>query len=167
MAEKKPAKATAKQTATRTSSKASTKASDGFTAEERAAMQERARELKASARRGSSASKAAGESDLLAKIAEMTEPDRAMAERIHAIVMASAPDLAPRTGSGMPAYGQDGDVICFFQGAQTFKSPYSTFGFSDKAKLDEGGMWPSSFALVELNSDVEARIAALVKQAVS
>ncbi len=137
-------------------------ATGGFTAEERAAMQERARELKA-ARGG----KADGLADLLAKIAEMAEPDRSMAERLHAIVMASAPDLAPRTWYGMPAYAKDGKVICFFQAASKFKVRYATFGFQPDAHLDDGPMWPTSFALVEMTPDVEARIAELVKRAVS
>ena len=138
------------------------KASKGFTAEERAAMKERAGELKA-ARAG----KADGESDVLAKIAEMPEKDRAMAERLHAIVKASAPALSPRTWYGMPAYAKDGNVVCFFQNARKFKTRYATFGFSDKANLDEGAMWPTSFALKELTAAEEKRIAALVKKAVS
>ncbi|MSQ24615.1 MAG: DUF1801 domain-containing protein [Chloroflexi bacterium] len=140
----------------RTSDKAS-----GFTAEERAAMKERAKELKAAVNR------ADGEKDLLAKIAEMPEPDRAMAERIHAIVKASAPDLSPRTWYGMPAYSWDGEVVCFFQSAEKFKSRYATFGFSDKANLDEGAIWATSFALRELTATEEARLGALVKKAVS
>ncbi|HEX6228918.1 MAG TPA: DUF1801 domain-containing protein [Solirubrobacterales bacterium] len=128
-------------------------------------MKERARELKAAGRRG--AGKADGEGDVLAKIAEMSEPDRAMAERIHAIVKASAPNLSPRTWYGMPAYAKDGKVVCFFQSAQKFKSRYATFGFSDKANLDEGAMWPTSFALKELTTATEKKIAALVKKAVS
>ena len=143
------------------------KASDGFTAEEKAAMQERAKEMKAARSRGKSASKADGESDVLAKIAEMPEPDRSIAERIHAIVKDSAPGIAPRTWYGMPAYAKDGQVICFFQNAQKFKTRYSTLGFSDKANLDDGDMWPSSFALNKLTADVEARIAELVRRAVS
>jgi uncharacterized protein YdhG (YjbR/CyaY superfamily) len=141
--------------------------SEGFTDEERAAMQERARELKAAARRGSKAAKADGEGELIAKIAEMPEPDRIMAERLHAIVMASAPDLAPRTWYGMPAYARDDKVVCFFQGAHKFKARYATFGFNDSANLDDGAMWPTSFALTELTAAVEARIAALVKKAAS
>jgi uncharacterized protein YdhG (YjbR/CyaY superfamily) len=133
----------------------------GFTAEERAAMKERARELKADARRAS------GESDVLAKIAEMPQPDRAMAERLHAIVKASAPDLSPKTWYGMPAYAKDGNVVCFFQSAQKFKTRYATFGFSDTANLDEGAMWPTAFALKKLTATEEARISALVKKAVS
>ncbi len=139
---------------------------EGFTAEERAAMQERARELKAS-RRGSGTDKADGGADLLARIAEMPGPDRAMAERLHAIIMASAPSLAPRTWYGMPAYAKDGKVICFFQAASKFKVRYATFGFQPDAKLDDGSMWPTAFALTELTADDEARIAALVKKAVS
>jgi uncharacterized protein YdhG (YjbR/CyaY superfamily) len=135
--------------------------SQGFTAEERAAMRERSRELKAGK------DKAAGESDVLAKIAEMKEPDRAMAKRVHAIVKASAPELSPRTWYGMPAYAKDGKVVCFFQSAQKFKTRYATFGFSDKANLDEGAMWPVAYALKELTPTEEARLGALVKEAVS
>jgi uncharacterized protein YdhG (YjbR/CyaY superfamily) len=141
------------------------KPSKGFTAEERAAMRERAKEAKAEARRG--AGKAAGESDVLAKIAEMPKPDRVMAERLHALVKASAPDLAPRTWYGMPAYAKDGKVVCFFQSAEKFKSRYATFGFSDKANLDKGAMWPTSFALKELTAAEEKKIGALVKKAAS
>src|SRR5512147_523065 len=143
------------------------RASKGFTEEERAAMKERAQELKAHARRGSRAGKADGESDVLAKIAEMPEPDRAMAERLHAIIKASAPALSSRTWYGMPAYAKDGNVVCFFQSAQKFQTRYATLGFSDKAKLDQGAMWPTAFALKELTAADEARIGALVKQAVS
>jgi uncharacterized protein YdhG (YjbR/CyaY superfamily) len=135
------------------------KKSKGFTDEERAAMKERAQELKAD--------KAGGESAVLAKIAEMPEPDHAMAERLHAIIKASAPALSPKTWYGMPAYAKDGKVVCFFQSAQKFKSRYATFGFTDKANLDEGAMWPTSFALKELTATEEARISALVKKAVS
>ncbi len=139
---------------------------DGFTAEERAAMQERARELKA-ARRGPRAGKADGESDLLAKIAEMPEPDRSMAERVHAIITASAPDLAPKTWYGMPAYAsRDGKIVCFFQAASKFKVRYATLGFQPDANLDDGTMWPTAFALTGLTAADEARIAALVKKAV-
>jgi uncharacterized protein YdhG (YjbR/CyaY superfamily) len=137
------------------------KAVKGFTDEERAAMKERAQELKAAARRGPRAGKANGESQVLAKIAEMPERDRAMAERLHAIIKASAPALSPRTWYGMPAYAKDGEVICFFQSARKFQTRYATFGFSDKANLDDGAMWP------ELSSAEEARIGALVKKAVS
>jgi len=140
---------------------------DGFTAEERAAVKERATELKAAGRRGPRAGKADGESDLLAKIAEMPESDRVMAERLHAIIKATAPDLLPRTWYGMPAYAKDGNVVCFFQSAHKFKSRYATFGFSDKANLDEGAMWPTAFALTELTAADEARIGALVKKAAS
>jgi uncharacterized protein YdhG (YjbR/CyaY superfamily) len=156
---------------TRTATKAtpksggSRKAADGFTAEERAAMQERARELKAEAR--ASKDKAAGERDLLAKIAEMPEPDRSMAERIHDIVKANAPDLSPKTWYGMPAYARDGKVVCFFQSAAKFSARYATFGFNDTANLDDGAMWPVSFALKELTPADESRIAALVRRAVS
>ena len=138
---------------------------DGFTADERAAMQERARELKA-ARRGPRAGKADGESDLLAKIAEMPEPDRSMAERVHAIITASAPDLAPKTWYGMPAYAsRDGKIVCFFQAASKFKVRYATLGFQPDANLDDVTMWPTAFALTELTAADEARIAALVKKA--
>jgi uncharacterized protein YdhG (YjbR/CyaY superfamily) len=140
-------------------------ASKGFTAEERAAMKERARELKAEARRGKS--KAEGEAEVLAKIAELSEPDRAMAQRLHAIVTAAAPALSPRTWYGMPAYAKDGKVVCFFQGAQKFKTRYASFGFSDAANLDEGAMWPTAFALETLTAAEEARIGALVRKAVS
>jgi uncharacterized protein YdhG (YjbR/CyaY superfamily) len=139
--------------------------SEGFSAEERAAMKERARELKAEAR--ANKDKAAGEHDLLAKIAEMSDPDRSMAERLHAIIKASAPELSPKTWYGMPAYARDGKVVCFFTPAQKFNSRYATFGFNDTANLDDGTMWPTSFALTELTAADEARIAALVKQAVS
>jgi uncharacterized protein YdhG (YjbR/CyaY superfamily) len=137
----------------------------GFTPEERAAMKERARELKAEAR--ANKSRADGESDVLAKIAEMHGPDRAMAKRLHAIVKASAPALSPKTWYGMPAYAKDGKVVCYFQSAQKFNSRYATFGFSDEANIDEGAMWPTSFALKELTAADEARIGALVKKAVS
>jgi uncharacterized protein YdhG (YjbR/CyaY superfamily) len=139
--------------------------SKGFTDEERAAMRERAQELKAEAR--ANKAKADGESAVLAKIAEMPEPDRAMAERLHAIIKASAPALSPKTWYGMPAYAKDGKVVCFFQSAQKFKTRYATFGFNDTANLDEGAMWPTSFALKELTATEEARISALVKKAVS
>ena len=143
--------------------------SKGFTDEERAAMKERAQELKAEARRGtrSNKNKAHGESDVLAKVAAMQEPDRAMAKRLHAIIKASAPALSPRTWYGMPAYAKDGEVVCFFQPAQKFKTRYATFGFSDAANLDEGAMWPVAFALKDLTAAEEARISALVKKAVS
>jgi len=154
------------RTPTRQSAKSTTaKASKGFTAEERAAMKERARELKAEAR--ASKDKAVGEADVLAKIAEMEGSDRAMAKRLHAIVKASAPDLSPRTWYGMPAYAKDRKVVCFFQSATKFKSRYATLGFNDAAHLDEGAMWPTSFALKKLTAAEEARIAALVKKAVS
>jgi uncharacterized protein YdhG (YjbR/CyaY superfamily) len=143
------------------------KTSKGFTAEERAAMKERAQELKAEARRRPRVGKADGESAVLAKIAEMAGPDRAMAERLHAIIKASAPALSPRTWYGMPAYAKDGKVVCFFQSAQKFNSRYATFGFSDKANLDDGAMWPTGFALKELTAADEAKIRALVKKAVS
>jgi uncharacterized protein YdhG (YjbR/CyaY superfamily) len=154
--------------ATQKSAKSTTgKANKGFTEEERDAMRERAQELKAPARRGSGAGKADGENAVLEKIAAMPAPDRAMGERLHAIIKASAPDLSPRTWYGMPAYAKDGKVVCFFQSAQKFKTRYATFGFSDKANLDEGAMWPTAFALTELTAADEARIAALVKKAVS
>ncbi|SRR6266545_4774614 len=154
MAERKPAK------------KGTQKSAKRFTDEERAAMKERAQELKVEARRGPRADKADGESDVLAKTAEMPAPDRAMAERLHAIIKASAPALSPKTWYGMPAYARDGKVVCFFQSAHKFKTRYATLGFSDKANLDEGAMWPTAFALTELTAD-EARIVALVKKAVS
>jgi uncharacterized protein YdhG (YjbR/CyaY superfamily) len=131
----------------------------GFTAEERLAMKDRVRELKAG--------KADGESEVLAKIADMSEGDRAMAERLHAIVRAAAPQLTPRLWYGMPAYAKDGNVVCFFQAAQKFKTRYSTFGFSDKAKLDDGNVWPTAFALKELSAADEKRIGELVQKAVS
>jgi uncharacterized protein YdhG (YjbR/CyaY superfamily) len=135
-----------------------------FTDEERAAMKERSRELRAArANKG----KADGESDALAKIAEMREADRVMAERLHAIIKNSAPALSPRTWYGMPAYAKDGKVVCFFQSGQKFKTRYATLGFSDKANLDDGAFWPTAFALTELTADVEARISELVRQAVS
>ena len=155
---------------TRKSAKSTTatdKKSKGFTDEERAAMKERAQELKAEARRGPRAGKADGESDVLAKIAEMPEPDRAMAKRLHAIIKASAPALSPKTWYGMPAYAKDGKIVCFFQSAQKFNTRYATLGFNDKANLDEGAMWSVAFALKELTAADEARIGALVKKAVS
>ena len=136
-----------------------------FSDDEKAAMKERAKEQKASARRG--AEKADGERDVLAKIAEMPEPDRVMGERIHAVVTASAPALAPKLWYGMPAYARDGKVVCFFQAAEKFKTRYATFGFSDAANIDDGTMWPSAFALTKLTAADEARIATLVKKAVS
>jgi uncharacterized protein YdhG (YjbR/CyaY superfamily) len=142
----------------------SAKKSKGFTDEERAAMRERAKELKAEER--ANKNRAAGESAVLAKIAEMPEPDRAMAERVHEIVKASAPDLSPKTWYGMPAYAKDGKVVCFFQSAQKFDARYATLGFSDVANLDEGAMWPASFALKELGAAEEAKIGALVQRAV-
>jgi uncharacterized protein YdhG (YjbR/CyaY superfamily) len=147
------------------SAKKAAQKSEGFTDEERAAMKERAKELKAEAR--ANKKKAEGESDLLAKIAEMPEPDRAMAKRLHEIIKASAPELSPKTWYGMPAYAKDGKVLCFFQSAKKFNSRYATFSFSDKANLDEGAMWATSFALKELSATEEAKIGALVKRAVS
>jgi uncharacterized protein YdhG (YjbR/CyaY superfamily) len=141
------------------------KESKRFTDEERAAMKERLQELKAETH--ANKSKADGESDVLAKIAAMQEPDRAMAKRLHAIIKASAPALSPKTWYGMPAYAKDGKVVCYFQSAQKFKSRYATFGFSDTAKLDEAAMWPVAFALKELTAAEEARISALVKKAAS
>jgi len=139
----------------------------GFTDEERVAMKERVQELKAAARRGPRADKANGESAVLAKIAGMREPDRAMGKRLHAIITASAPALAPRLWYGMPAYAKDGKVVCFFQSAQKFNTRYATFGFSDAANLDEGALWPVAFALKEVTATEEAKIGALVKKAVS
>jgi uncharacterized protein YdhG (YjbR/CyaY superfamily) len=152
----KPAKSTA----------ASDKKYEGFTDEERGAMKERAQELKAAAGRGPSGKKADEESAVLAKIADMPQPDRAMAERLHAVIKASAPALSPKLYYGMPAYAKDGKVVCFFQPAQKFKSRYATFGFNDTANLDEGTMWPTAFALMELTAADEARISELVKKAV-
>jgi len=143
------------------------KKSKGFMDEERAAMQERAQELKRETRRGPRADQADGENDVLAKIAEMPEPDRGMAKRLHVIMKTSAPALSPKTWYGMPAYSKDGKVICFFQSAQKFKSRYATLGFGDAANLDEGAMWPTSFALKVLTAAEEAKIAGLVKKAVS
>jgi len=162
MAERKAAGKGAQQSASRTTRNTS----KGFTDEERGAMKERAEELKAERRGGRRAAKADGESDVLAKIAEMPDSDRSMAERVHALVKASAPGLSPKTWYGMPAYAKDGKVVCFFQSAQKFKSRYATLGFSDEANLDDGAMWPTSFALKELTTAEEARIAALVKRAV-
>jgi len=143
------------------------KTSKGFTDEERVAMKERLQEQKEAARRGRGADKADGESAVLAKIAAMPAPDRALGERLHAIIKASAPALAPRLWYGMPAYAKDGKVVCFFQSAQKFKTRYATFGFMHEASLDEGAMWPTAFALTELTAAEEARICALVKKAVS
>jgi hypothetical protein len=163
MAERTPAKRAAQKPAKSTA--AGAKTSRGFTDEERAAMRERAQELKAAARPG--AGKADGESEVLAKIAAMPEPDRTMGKRLHAVIKASAPALSPRLWYGMPAYAKDGKVVCFFQNAQKFKTRYSSFAFSDAAKLDEGALWPVAFALKELSAADEDRIAALVKKAVS
>ena len=140
---------------------------EGFTDDERAAMKARAKELQTAARRGSRSAAADGESDLLAKIAEMPEADRVMAERIHAIVKASVPELTSKTWYGMPAWAKDGNLICFFKSAHKFKARYATLGFSDKANLDDGAMWPTDFAVTELTAASEAKIGALVKQAVS
>jgi uncharacterized protein YdhG (YjbR/CyaY superfamily) len=153
----KPAKSTA----------AADKKYEGFTDEERGAMKERAQELKAAAGRGPRGKEADQESAVVAKIAEMSEPDRAMAERLHAVIKASAPALSPKLYYGMPAYAKDGKVVCFFQPAQKFKSRYATFGFNDTANLDEGTMWPTAFALMEFTAADEAQIGALVKKAVS
>ena len=160
----------AAQKGTQKSAKSTTaigKTSKGFTEEERVAMKERVQELKAAARRGPREDKADGESAVLAKIAGMPEPDRAMGKRLHAIIKASAPALSPRLWYGMPAYAKDGKVVCFFQSAQKFKTRYATLGFSDTANLDEGALWPVAFALKELTATEEARIGALVKKAVS
>jgi uncharacterized protein YdhG (YjbR/CyaY superfamily) len=156
MAEKRPAK--------KSTQRSTTRSSKGFTAEERAAMKARAQELKAEARRGKD--RADGELDLLAKIAEMPKSDRVLAERFHAIVTANAPDLSPKTWYGMPAYARDGRIVCFFKSADKFKSRYATFGFEETANLDDGTMWPTSFALTELGAAEEKKIAALVKKAV-
>ncbi|MCO4252297.1 iron chaperone [Pseudarthrobacter raffinosi] len=144
----------------------SAKSYDGFDADERAAMKERAQELKTATRRGSRGANVDGESDVLAKIAEMPEPDRVMAERIHAIIKASAPELTPKTWYGMPGYAKDGKVVCFFQSSHKFKTRYSTLGFNDVAGLDDGTMWPTAFALTELTAEDETRIVELVKKAV-
>jgi uncharacterized protein YdhG (YjbR/CyaY superfamily) len=146
-------------------SQAEKKSTQGFTAEEKAAMRNRAKELKAEER--ANKNRAEGESAALAAIAEMPEPDRVMAQRIHEIITASAPDLWPKTWYGMPAYARDGKIVCFFQAAAKFNARYATLGFNDTANLDEGGMWPTAFALTELTAAEEARISALVKQAVS
>ncbi len=156
-----------KQTKNSPSATKATKPTTGLSAEERAAAKERVEELKAEALRGPRASKADGEADVLTKIAEMPESDRVMAERIHAIVKTNAPTLSPKTWYGMPAYARDGNVVCFFQSAHKFKARYATFGFTDKANLDDGSMWPSAFALKKLTATDEARIAALVKKATS
>src|SRR5215207_9736659 len=165
MAERKPAKKGTQQSAEITTAADNT--SEGWTDEERAAMKERAQELKAAGRRGPREGKTDGESDVLAKIAEMPEPDRAMGERLHAIIKAGAPALLPRLWYGMPAYAKDGKVVCFFQAADKFKSRYATFGFNDDANLDDGSMWPTSWALTKLTAADEKRIGALVKKAVS
>jgi uncharacterized protein YdhG (YjbR/CyaY superfamily) len=161
-AEEKPAMNDSRKSAKTTTAKAS----KGFTEDERAAMRERAQELKAASRRGPRAEKADGESEVLAKITEMAEPDRAMAERLHALIKAGAPTLSPRTWYGMPAYAKDGNVVCFFQPAQKFKTRYATLGFSDRANLDDGNMWPTAFALKTLTAADQARIRALLKKAV-
>ena len=149
------------------STAATDKKFEGFTDEERGAMKERAQELKAAARRGPRGKKADEESAVLAKIADLPEPDRAMAERLHAVIKASAPALSPKLWYGMPAYAQDGKVVCFFQSAQKFNSRYATLGFNDTANLDDDTMWPTAYALMELTTADEARIGALVKKAVS
>ncbi len=164
MAGRKPAKKGPRKSAK--SSTAIGKTFRGFTDEERVAMRERVQELKAAARRGPRADKADGESAVLARIAEMPEPDRAMGNRLHAIIKASAPALSPRLWYGMPAYAKDGKVVCFFQSAQKFKTRYATLGFSDAANLDEDALWPVAFALKELTAAEEARIGALVEKAV-
>jgi len=162
MTERKPARKATQKSAK--SATATGKASKGFTEEERAAMRERAQELKAAAR--PRAKGASEESEVLAKIAAMPAPDRTMGERLHAIIRAAAPGLSPKLWYGMPAYAKDGKVVCFFQGAQKFKTRYATLGFSDKATLDEGHMWPTTFALKELTAAEEERISALLKRAV-
>ena len=154
-----------KQKSTKSTARTATKLG-GFTPEERAAMRDRVKELKGAVRRGPSGAKA-DESDVLAKIAEMTPSDRAMGERVHALIRENAPALTPRLWYGMPAYASGGNVVCFFRGAQKFKTRYATLGFSDKANLDDGTMWPTDFALMKLTAADEARIAALVKKAVS
>jgi uncharacterized protein YdhG (YjbR/CyaY superfamily) len=164
MANRKP---TTKDTHKSTKSTTTTgKTAEGWTDDERAAMKARAQEVKAAARGGPRAGKADDERAVLAKIAELAAADRAMAERLHAIITASAPVLAPKLWYGMPAYAKDGKVVCFFQSARKFNSRYATFGFNDAANLDDGAMWPTAFALTELTAADEARIAALVKKAV-
>ncbi len=165
MAERKPAMKGTRKSATSTA--VSGKGSKGFTDEERAAMRERVQELKAEARRGARGGEADGEGAVLAKLAAMQAPDRAMGERLHAIIQASAPVLSPKLWYGMPAYARDGKVVCFFQSAQKFSTRYATLGFNDTANLDEGALWPVAFALKELTATEEARISALVKKAVS
>ena len=140
---------------------------DGFTEEEKAAMQDRVQEMKVDGRRGSRADKADGESEVLAKIAELPESDRALAKRLHAVIKASAPALSPKLWYGMPAYAKDGKIVCFFQSSHKFKTRYATLGFNDAARLDEGNMWPTAFALMKLTPADEARIGALVKKAAS
>jgi uncharacterized protein YdhG (YjbR/CyaY superfamily) len=162
MADKKPATTNARKRSGGTAGKEAAR----FSEDERAAMKERAREVEAERRRGRRGAKADGEADLLAKIAEMPEPDRALAERVHALVTAAAPSLEPKTWYGMPAYASGGKVVCFFQSAQKFKSRYATLGFSDTARLDDGAMWPTSFALAKLTAAEEKRIRALVQRAV-
>jgi uncharacterized protein YdhG (YjbR/CyaY superfamily) len=157
-----------KDTQRSAASTAATKETVGrFTDEERAAMKDRAQELRAAARRGPRSESAGGDSEVLAKIAEMPGPDRALGERLHAVIKATAPALSPRLWYGMPAYAKDGNVVCFFQCAQKFNTRYATLGFSDKAQLDEGAMWPTAFALTKLTADDEARIGALLRKAVS
>jgi uncharacterized protein YdhG (YjbR/CyaY superfamily) len=163
MAEREPEQTGTRRTARKTAGGTGAQ----FTDDERAAMQERAQELKAEARRRTRRGKPDGEADLLAKIAELPEPDRALAERLHALIKASAPTLSPKTWYGMPAYAREGNVVCFFQSASKFKARYATLGFSDQAHLDEGALWPTSFALKELTPAVEQRITELVKRAVS
>jgi hypothetical protein len=170
MSEKKAPGKLAHAKGTQKSAKSTTaidKTFGGFTDEERVAMKERSQELKAAGRRGPRADKADGESAVLAQIAAMPGPDRALGERLHAIIRANAPALSPRLWYGMPAYAKDGKVVCFFQSAAKFKTRYATFGFQHDAKLDEGAMWPVAFALTELTAAEEARISALVKKAMS
>jgi uncharacterized protein YdhG (YjbR/CyaY superfamily) len=165
-----PAMTPTKKSATKPAATTETTAKyDGFTEEERGAMKDRAQELKAEARRprSSKAAKADGEAEVLAKIAEMPDQDRVLAERLHAVIKASTPELTPRLWYGMPAYAKDGKVLCFFQNSQKFKTRYATLGFSDEANLDDGTMWPTSYALTKVTKADEAAIGALVKQAVS
>ncbi|MFL5738204.1 MAG: iron chaperone [Actinomycetota bacterium] len=166
MTKRKPAKQTTRKSVKTTAKTTkTTKTSKGFTADERAAMKARAQELKAEERANDD--RAAGERDVLAAIAAMKEPDRSMAKRLHAVVKGSAPELSPKTWYGMPAYARDGKVVCFFQGAQKFKTRYATLGFSDAANLDDGPLWPVAFAVKELSATTEARIGAFVQKAVS
>jgi uncharacterized protein YdhG (YjbR/CyaY superfamily) len=161
----KTAETATKKTATKKSAAETDQHYDGFTEAERGAMKERAKELKATARRGSRSAKADGDAEVLAKLAEMTEQDRAVGERLHAVIRAVAPELSPKLWYGMPAYARDGKIVCFFQCSQKFKTRYSTLGFNDPAQLDEGTMWPTAFALTTLTAEDEARIGELVRRA--